>query len=120
MVSFATLAEELDASDMLGHLRNFPLDLARAWKAAEGWDFSAIENQQYSGVICLGMGGSASGGDFLSCLSDADGCLPFVSYRGYDLPTWASEKCWFFQHHIRGTLRKQSMQLKRPSGWVVL
>ena len=114
MVSFATLAEELDASDMLGHLRNFPLDLARAWKAAEGWDFSAIENQQYSGVICLGMGGSASGGDFLSCLSDADGCLPFVSYRGYDLPTWASEKCWFFQHHIRGTLRKQSMQLKRP------
>ena len=47
MVSFATLAEELDASDMLGHLRNFPLDLARAWKAAEGWDFSAIENQQY-------------------------------------------------------------------------
>ena len=92
MVSFATLVEELDASDMLGHLRNFPLDLARAWKAAEGWDFSAIENQQYSGVICLGMGGSASGGDFLSCLSDADGCLPFVSHRGYDLPTWASEK----------------------------
>ena len=92
MVSFSLLAEELDASGMLGHLRNFPQDLARAWKAAEEWDLSAIENQQFSGVICLGMGGSASGGDFLASLSDADGCLPFVAHRGYDLPTWVSER----------------------------
>ena len=92
MVSFSQLAEELDASGMLGHLRNFPQDLARAWKAAEEWDLSAIENQQFSGVICLGMGGSASGGDFLASLSDADGCLPFVTHRGYDLPTWVSER----------------------------
>ncbi len=92
MVSFSQLAEEFDASGMLGHLRNFPQDLARAWKAAEKWDLSAIENQQFSGVICLGMGGSASGGDFLASLSDADGCLPFVAHRGYDLPTWVSER----------------------------
>lgn len=92
MVPFLQLAEELDASGMLGHLRNFPQDLARAWKAAEEWDLSAIENQQFSGVICLGMGGSASGGDFLASLSDADGCLPFVAHRGYDLPTWVSEQ----------------------------
>ena len=92
MVPFLQLAEELDASGMLGHLRNFPQDLARAWKAAEEWDLSAIENQQFSGVICLGMGGSASGGDFLASLSDADGCLPFVAHRGYDLPTWVSER----------------------------
>ncbi|GIS44696.1 MAG: hypothetical protein Ct9H90mP16_17660 [Candidatus Poseidoniales archaeon] len=65
---------------------------ARAWKAAEEWDLSAIENQQFSGVICLGMGGSASGGDFLASLSDADGCLPFFAHRGYDLPTWVSER----------------------------
>ena len=92
MVSFSQLAEELDTSGMLGHLRHFPQDLARAWKAAEEWDLSAIENQQFSGVICLGMGGSASGGDFLASLSDADGCLPFVAHRGYDLPTWVSER----------------------------
>ena len=91
MVSLAKLANELDASGMLGHLRNFAQDLADAWKAAEEWDLSAVEKQQFSGVICLGMGGSASGGDFLSCLSDADGCLPFVAHRGYDLPMWASE-----------------------------
>ena len=92
MVSLRELAEELDASDMLGHLRNFPQDLARAWKHSELWDLSRVENQEFSGVICLGMGGSASGGDFLSCLTDADGCLPFVSHRGYGLPTWASER----------------------------
>ncbi len=92
MVSLRTLAQELDASNMLGHLRNFPQDLANAWEAAEEWDLSAIENQEFSGVICLGMGGSASGGDFLSCLSDADGCLPFIAHRGYDLPTWISEQ----------------------------
>ncbi len=70
MATLRELANDLDASDMLGHIRNFPT---------------------FSGVICLGMGGSASGGDFLSCLSDADGCLPFVAHRGYDLPAWVSE-----------------------------
>ena len=74
MVPFSQLAEKLDASGMLGHLRNFPQDLARAWKAAEEWDLTAIENQQFSGVICL-----------RPC---EDGCLPFVAHRGYDLPTW--------------------------------
>ena len=91
MVSLGELAADLDASDMLGHIRNFPTDLANAWDAAESWPLSELENRLFSGVICLGMGGSASGGDFLSCLSDADGCLPFVNHRGYDLPTWVSE-----------------------------
>ena len=92
MVSLSESAEKLDASGMLGHLRNFPSDLSTAWNQAETWDLKSIESQTYNGVLCLGMGGSASGGDFLSCLSDADGCLPFVTHRGYGLPTWISEK----------------------------
>ncbi len=91
MATLRELANRLDSSDMLGHIRNFPSDLAKAWNTSESWDLSAIENATFSGVICLGMGGSASGGDFLSCLSDADGCLPFVAHRGYDLPAWVSE-----------------------------
>jgi len=91
MVALRELANGLDASDMLGHLRNFPSDLATAWEKSESWDLTSIESQTFAGVICLGMGGSASGGDFLSCLSDADGCLPFVTHRGYDIPTWVSE-----------------------------
>ena len=91
MVTPGELANSLDFSDMLGHIRNFPSDLSKVWTESESWDLSAIENATFSGVICLGMGGSASGGDFLSCLSDADGCLPFIAHRGYDLPAWASE-----------------------------
>ena len=91
MVTLSELANSLDASDMLGHIRNFPSDLASAWKKSDSWPLSSVENQTFTGVLCLGMGGSASGGDFLSCLSDADGCLPFVSHRGYDLPAWVSE-----------------------------
>ncbi len=91
MVALRELANDLDASDMLGHLRNFPSDLATAWEKSKSWDLTTIESQTFAGVICLGMGGSASGGDFLSCLSDADGCLPFVTHRGYGIPTWVSE-----------------------------
>ena len=91
MMTLSELANGLDASDMLGHIRNFPTDLGRVWKEADSWDLSAVENTAFTGVVCLGMGGSASGGDFLSCLSDGNGCLPFVAYRGYDLPAWVSE-----------------------------
>ena len=91
MATLRELANRLDARAMLGHLRNFPADLAVAWEKSESWDLTAIESRTFAGVICLGMGGSASGGDFLSCLSDADGCLPFVTHRGYDIPTWLSE-----------------------------
>jgi glucose/mannose-6-phosphate isomerase len=92
MADMGELAKSLDASDMLGHLRNFPRDLALAWDRATSWDLSRFEGKQYSGVICLGMGGSASAGDFLACLSELQGCLPFIAHRGYDLPAWASEK----------------------------
>jgi glucose/mannose-6-phosphate isomerase len=92
MTELGELADKLDASGMLGHLRNFPADLAAAWDRSRAWNLSKVEGTDYVGVICLGMGGSASGGDFLACLSEADGCLPFIAHRGYDLPAWASER----------------------------
>ncbi|MDE0708739.1 MAG: hypothetical protein OSB33_07315 [Candidatus Poseidoniales archaeon] len=91
MVALGKRAKNLDGSDMLGHIRNFPTDLSTVWTQSESWDLSSIEDTTFTGVVCLGMGGSASGGDFLSCLSDADGCLPFIAHRGYDLPAWVSE-----------------------------
>ncbi len=92
MADMGELAKSLDASDMLGHLRNFPRDLALAWDRATSWDLSRFEGKQYSGVICLGMGGSATAGDFLACLAELQGCLPLIAHRGYDLPAWASVK----------------------------
>jgi len=88
----AALAAKYDASDMLVHLRNYPSDLAAAWDRAAAWDLTAIEGRKFRGVLCLGMGGSASGGDFLAALSDADGCLPFIAWRTYGAPTWLSDE----------------------------
>ncbi len=88
----AVLAAKLDASDMLGHLRNYPSDLAAAWDRAAAWDLAAVEGQKFRGVLCLGMGGSASGGDFLAALSNAEGCLPFIAWRSYGAPTWLSDE----------------------------
>jgi glucose/mannose-6-phosphate isomerase len=92
MTDMGDRANALDESGMLGHLRSFPADLAGAWDRSTSWDISKVERKVYNGVICLGMGGSASGGDFLACLSELGGCLPFISHRGYELPTWVSEK----------------------------
>ncbi|MEC7703831.1 MAG: SIS domain-containing protein [Candidatus Thermoplasmatota archaeon] len=102
MATLRELADELDCSNMLGHIRNFPSDLSNAWKESESWDLSRVEESVFNGVICLGMGGSASGGDFLSCLSGMDGCLPFISHRGYGLPTWSSEKWLIFATSYSG------------------
>ena len=38
--------------------------------------------------MCLGMGGSAAGGDFLAALTEHDGGCPVVVRRGYSLPAW--------------------------------
>ena len=80
MVTLRELANSLDASDMLGNIRNFPSDLAAAWEKSESWGLANLETQTFTGVICLGMGGSASGGDFLSCLSSS-AFLLFISSR---------------------------------------
>ena len=45
-------------------------------------------DQDWAGVLCLGMGGSGAGGMFLSTLADNSGGLPFVVWRDYGLPSW--------------------------------
>ena len=53
MATLRELANELDASDMLGHIRNFPADLANAWDASEYWDLSTVENATIKGVVSV-------------------------------------------------------------------
>jgi glucose/mannose-6-phosphate isomerase len=45
-------------------------------------------DSDWSGVICLGMGGSGAGGRFLKSLADAEGGLPIVVWSDYGLPSW--------------------------------
>ena len=79
-----TLLAELDAGDMAGFTRSFVDDL----EAAMATDTGIEADSDWSGVICLGMGGAGAGGRFLKSLADSEGGLPFVVWSDYGLPSW--------------------------------
>ena len=80
----ASLLAELDASGMAGRTRSFADDL----EAAMATEVGIEADTDWSGVLCLGMGGSGAGGRFLKALADAEGGLPFVVWGDYGLPSW--------------------------------
>ena len=78
------LAKELDSQDMVGYTRKFIDDFEQA--ITKNIDIDV--DKDWSGVLCLGMGGSGAGGMFLSTLADYSGGIPFVVWRDYNLPSW--------------------------------
>ena len=78
------IADELDSQDMIGFTRNFIDDFETSISTVIDID----SDQDWAGVLCLGMGGSGAGGMFLSTLADNSGGLPFVVWRDYGLPSW--------------------------------
>jgi len=87
----ARLVDELDKEGMVGFTRRFVDDLAQGMAAVDEelqpW-IGEIADMQWSGVLCVGMGGSAAGGDFLSALVDEAGELPVISLQDYSVPSW--------------------------------
>ena len=85
------LAIELDQEGMVQYLINFPTDIVGSFSRLESshnsW-INAIKAKNWNGILCLGMGGSAAGGEFLSTLSDYEGNLPIRVNRNYDIPNW--------------------------------
>ncbi len=81
---FQSLLSQFDSRDMAGFTRNFVKDLKSAFTAELGIE----EDTDWSGVLCLGMGGSGAGGLFLKALSDDSGGLPFVVWNDYGVPSW--------------------------------
>jgi len=79
-----SLLAELDTGDMAGFTRRFVDDL----ETAVASDVGIEADSDWSGVICLGMGGSGASGRFLKSLADAEGGLPFVIWSDYGLPSW--------------------------------
>ena len=79
-----SLLAEHDAGDMAGFTRRFVDDLEAAMSMDAGFE----ADSDWSGVICLGMGGSGAGGRFLKSLADSEGGLPFVVWSDYGLPSW--------------------------------
>ena len=82
--SFESLLSEFDLRDMAGFTRNFVEDL----RSALTTELYLEEDTDWSGVLCLGMGGSGAGGLFLKALSDDSGGLPFVVWTDYGVPSW--------------------------------
>ena len=85
------LAEQLDMEGMVGFTQTFHQDLHDGFEAITVERFPWLEDLKkapWSGVICLGMGGSAAGGDFLAALTAREGKCPVVVHRDYTLPTW--------------------------------
>ena len=81
---FNDLLSRFDLRDMAGFTRKFVDDIRSSMSAT----IDIGEDSDWSGVICLGMGGSGAGGLFLRALSDDSGGLPFVVWRDYGLPSW--------------------------------
>ena len=78
------LLKDLDRRDMAGFVRSFVNDLETALSTETG----LVNDADWSGVLCLGMGGSGAGGLFLSALSNESGGLPIVAWRDYGVPSW--------------------------------
>ncbi|HJM55445.1 MAG TPA: SIS domain-containing protein [Poseidonia sp.] len=85
------LANQLDSKNMLGYVKAFVEDLEGGFEAVNFEAFPWLEELQkvpWTGVLCLGMGGSAAGGEFLSTLAAHHGNRPIMVQRDYDLPAW--------------------------------
>ena len=85
------LAEQLDTEGMIRFTQSFHADLRRGFEAVNlerlPW-LDDLRQAPWSGVLCLGMGGSAAGGDFLATLTAHEGGCPVVVHRDYTLPAW--------------------------------
>ena len=80
----AEMLSQHDSGDMAGLTRSFVDD----FEAAINRETGLSSDTDWSGVICLGMGGSGAGGRFLKSLADSEGGMPFVVWSDYGLPSW--------------------------------
>ena len=83
------LAQRLDSEDMIGFLRQTVNDLRRGFAAVNPEAFPWLEQLRqapWTGVLCLGMGGSAAGGDFLAALTSQHGPCPAKNRVGSEPP----------------------------------
>jgi len=90
-LTLVDLAQRLDTQNMVDFIRGFVGDLRAGFSAVDAGRFpwlDELKNAPWSGVLCLGMGGSAAGGDFLSTLSAHGGGCPIIVHRDYTLPSW--------------------------------
>ncbi|HUR68280.1 MAG TPA: bifunctional phosphoglucose/phosphomannose isomerase [Candidatus Thermoplasmatota archaeon] len=77
-----------DAEDMLGRVRSYP-DMVEA--ALHAPPAAATLPRAPSRILVVGMGGSAITGDYLQAWLDAEGKVPVLVSRAYELPKWVDK-----------------------------
>ncbi|HEX9952822.1 MAG TPA: bifunctional phosphoglucose/phosphomannose isomerase [Rubricoccaceae bacterium] len=95
MPALITDAATQDPQDMRAAVRAFPDHLQTGWDAAEATDDLALflpELPDLNGVVLVGMGGSAIGGDLVRTLAADHSPVPFLVIRDYTLPAWVSAR----------------------------
>lgn len=78
----------IDPEDMLGRVRAYPDMLDSALQGDMQVD--ALPRTP-ARVLVVGMGGSAIAGDYLQAWLDAEGKVPVVVSRAYELPRWVDK-----------------------------
>ena len=81
----------IDASDMLGRVRELPRQLAQARRIAAATTLEP-RYREVDAVLVLGMGGSAIGGDLVVGIAGDRLRVPLVVHRDYELPAWAGNR----------------------------
>jgi len=88
---FPALAARLDPKDMAGAIAGFPGHFQQGWRLAAELE-PRHRAQELDGVVVIGMGGSAMGGDLLRVLARPTARVPVTVVRDYVLPAWVGPR----------------------------
>ena len=114
------IASTLDSEDMIGFTRAFVEDIRRGLNAVNLDRYPWIEeiaNGEWQGVLALGMGGSAAGGDFLSAICDLKGSVPVVVQRDYVIPAWWDEQ-WLVVATSHSGVTLAAVNARHTAKWI--
>jgi len=85
----------LDPKGMLSLTEQFADQCRRAVEIAKAAALPSLPGTPTVGML-TGLGGSASGGDFVRALFEAHGCIPFLVNRDYGLPSYVGQSAVVF------------------------
>ena len=114
-LSLADLAKALDNQGIGDLTRAFVKDLRGGIVHATPEHFpwmKDLEKTEWSGILCLGMGGSAAGGDFIAAFQVSKELYP-LSYNAIMFYRHGGTQIgWSFLHLTVATQKKHLKQLK--------